>query len=162
MRNKTLALFFIYVSFIHFLDGFAQNQPEIKTGEHIRVKTTKLGSAWQEGILVKIDRDSLVLNSNEDVTNISLPLSSLAKIQINRGRRSGGGTGAAIGFLTGAVLGFAVGYVVDCGDDCPPLQGGATLALVGGLGGAIVGAVTKVDQWQEIPLEKVRLRGTPF
>ena len=140
-----------------------QEQP-LAPGDRVRVSAPKVNSKPFVGIIDALDADTLFLENQ-----ITLPLASVTKIEVSRGRKSKAGTGAGIGALVGAGTGAAMGF--SDGDD-PPLfsegepflfsaeqKAGLGAIAGGGIGaiiGALIGANQKSDRWEEVPLEKVR------
>jgi hypothetical protein len=99
---------------------------------------------------------------------VRVALSSLARLDVHRGRRTLAKEGAILGFIPGAIYGGffgAYGACDDQGPDCSPL-GGALLGalMVGGVtsgAGALMGLPFKTDRWEELPVRNVRVAVIP-
>ncbi len=180
---KTSFSIFVLVLLATFL-GCAANlqRPDIQEqplapSDRIRVSVSKVqGKRFFVGSLVALDADTLKIWINRcewDLTRflenqVSLPLASVTKVEVSRGKKSNGLIGAGIGALVGAGTGAVIGFSL--GDD-PPLFGepfpfsaerkAAILALLGGgigaIIGALIGAKVESEYWEEVPLEKVRM-----
>ena len=85
-----------------------------------------------------------------------IPLSDLARMEINR-TRGHAGTGALVGGGIGAALGLAMGIAVanddflEAGAD-DVLLATAFLAASGAGFGALIGLVIRTEDWEEVPL----------
>ena len=130
------------------------------------------------GSVVRSDSDSLVLRT-ADAVRVAAPWPSITRLEVSRGRKSHGGRGAAFGALIGIPLGAVVGLATY--EECVP-QGGSWIdfscfmvpsegqtaligAILGGGGGAllgwIIGASSKTDRWEEVPLDRLRVSFVP-
>ncbi|NIM52757.1 MAG: hypothetical protein GTO22_26515 [Gemmatimonadales bacterium] len=101
----------------------------------------------------------------------AFPISSVAKLEVSRGKKSNVGRGALIGGLAGASLGAIVAAGA-CSADLPfgakpSCSEGDVVAIVAlftvpvtGIG-ALIGAVTKADRWENVPLDRIRLGPSP-
>jgi hypothetical protein len=114
--------------------------------------------------------DTLVVQSNGDI--LPLPLDSVTRLDVSRGRKTNTARGAGIGFLLGGLVGAVIVYASY--EECVP-QGpwscigpdfgsgfaAAVGGVIGGLGGlvagAIIGTAIKTERWQEVPLDRVRV-----
>ena len=126
----------------------------VRPGDLVRVSTSD-GQIQQYfvGTLVALDAYTLFLE-NEN----ALPLGSVTKLELYRGRKSNTGKGAFIGFVGGAGFGAALGATGGGCEEfgCPAVWGLIVGGLLGTLIGTIVGAAWLGDIWQEVPLENVR------
>lgn len=116
------------------------------------------------GTLEAVRADTLVLREK---TLQLVPVDSVRLLEVSRGRHREIWTGAAIGFAIGAVAGGLSGALLssscessECVDPGEFIVGSTLgLGVAGGLIGAVVGAATETDTWEEVPLD--RLRGVP-
>jgi hypothetical protein len=89
---------------------------------------------------------------------LRVPLASLERLEVVRGRRNRAGMGAAIGFVPGALFGGTVGLYIACSEQvgCSPvgpvLVGGLLGGAATGALGALIGLAIRTDRWQAIPL----------
>ena len=135
-----------------------QEQP-LARGDRIRVSTSKV----VVGTFDSLEADTLFLENQ-----ITLPLSSVTKLEVSRGKKRSAGRAVGFGFLGvlgGALVGAAIGEMSrDCADfdteECDygeVVVGAGAGALLGGLGGAVIGGSTGSREiWEEVPLAKVR------
>jgi hypothetical protein len=147
-------------------DGLAQNPLDHYVGQQIRVTAPAIRMHEQKALLVGTRSDTLVLTTD---TELTVAVADVVRLDVLRGRKSKTWAGAGIGFLVGGVAGFAIGLA--SGDDPPgwfsytaeqkAVAGGVVLGLAGGLVGGIVGAVSKTDQWEEIPSDRFRVSLLP-
>jgi hypothetical protein len=139
----------------------AQAQENLVVERGARVRIT--GPAQRHvGTFEALRADTLVL---VDDSVQSIPLHTIDRFEVSRGRRPKTWTGAQVGFLAGAAAGAAVGAVASScsGSECAPLSTGGWIAAgalvagaAGGVIGAIVGATTHSDIWEEVPLDRLR------
>jgi len=139
-------------------DALAQEQP-LEPGQRVRVTVPSLDVNKQKATFQGMAGDTLVLSS------ASYSLSGVTRFDVYSGRKSHFWAGAGIGFLVGAAGGAVAGSVVNCGGEDQMLCVGWG-AGVFGLGGAIVGGlvgafVWKADKWEEVPLDRLRVRVVP-
>ncbi len=163
---KTISIISIVTAFIltSFTDLVAQEEMVIEPGDRVRVTV----SSKIVGTVVTFVADTLVLKL-EGQSTWAVPLASMKKLEVSRGRKSNVGKGAGRGFLIGAALGVTVGALTgggfgDCDFTHDTDSGGcsAQFALVGGLAfgllgagiGAIAGGANPGEEWQEVPVEK--------
>jgi hypothetical protein len=112
----------------------------LKPGQLLRIEGTPLGRV--EGRLLGASGTTLTLSRDSTPTEIRLP--DIERLWV-RGRATGKGAliGAGVGIVAGAAYGLLIGSVacepVD-GGDCTSAQVAAVMGLIGGAGGAAVGA----------------------
>jgi hypothetical protein len=93
---------------------------------------------------------------------VAVPFADLTELEVRRGKKSRLGTGALIGGGVGAALGIAL--AASCSGHEVLCEGGteyaiyvpAAAALGAGLG-ALVGSLIKVDRWEAVPVEELRI-----
>ena len=145
----------------------AQEPLVFEPGVRVRVTAPDCGLRGRATEFRVLRADTLVLGTTE------CPLASVTHLDVSRGQKSHARLGAVIGFLTGALSGAVIGFSL--GDD-PPFFGepfpfsarnkAAIGFLLGGGGGAIIGAqigkAVHGEQWEEVPLERLRVSLTPL
>ncbi len=145
----------------------AQDSPQVKPGDRVRVTAPYLGIRKQAGRFETRRGDTLVVAAPD--STMMFPVVFVMRLEVSRGRKSAVGRGALIGFLVGAGGGAIAGAAalsegcVD-GDGCPALGalvGGAFFGLVGTGIGAVVGALSKAERWEEVPLDQLRVAFAP-
>ena len=143
----------------------AQEPPPVKVGDRVRVTAPGLGVPSRDGTLRLLDADSLVMRPNGGRSRLVIPLASVTRFEVHRGRKSRAPIGALVGALALGAYGFAIGD--DSGLDCaegPCIGRGpvaATGAVAGLLLGAVIGALIKTDRWEEVPLDQLRVTFVP-
>ncbi len=111
--------------------------------------------------------DSLVIQSNGDT--LTVPVTLLTRLDVSRGRKTNTGEGAGIGFLLGVFAGAAIGLASyecePCFIDLGPGTYAAAGAVIGGLGGLVVGALIgsaiETDRWMEMRVASMRVSVAP-
>jgi len=100
----------------------------------------------------------------------AIALDSVRRLDVSRGRGSHVGSGALAGLLlgipTGAIVGAVLGSQLMVGEGGGGADVGAAVgaALVGASGlviGTVVGALTKTERWEEVPLDRLRVSFAP-
>lgn len=140
----------------------------IEKGDKIRVTAPGELTGRSIGILTYVTGDSLYFMHRDSTINVSL--ASLSRLEVSTGQKRFAGRGALIG---AGSLGLTLGLVMmstdeTCSSDdewCMDLFSGSDAfklgfvagALMGGLGGAIIGHFIKRDRWEKIELEPVAL-----
>lgn len=167
-----------------FLSLFAQEQGKLKIGARVRVTAspTTIRPSRYIGTVMAVNADTLVLKTyDQSVSLLMLPLASMTRIQVSRGRVSRGVNvlkGMGIGLLSGAVFGAIVGYATgvngdyeddsDCAGICPETREDVAVisaVLFSGPGlivGGLMGLLWDNERWKEVPLERVRIGIAPY
>lgn len=168
-----------------FTDTVAQKQ-WLQPGRRVRLSSpsTDLHNAvatvlWLHGDTVVVRSGGFRVNGHghrlTDTTVTSVPLAAITELAVQRGTRSNTGTGAAMGLGVGALVGVGLAVATsasekECSSDAmfcwettgADYAGGVVaIALLGGALGAIVGAVTKTDKWEEVPLDHLQVSIAP-
>jgi hypothetical protein len=137
----------------------AQQQSLLAPGDRVRVTAPSIGVHEQVCTFSALRRDTAVVMEGGRL--LALPLASVTKLEVYRGRRSRAGKGAVTGLLVGTGAGVLLGVL-----DLAQEEGGAEYVLLGwaGLGGgagallgALVGAVIRADRWEPVRLYPVRV-----
>ncbi len=130
-----------------FYSNCAGGRPERRVGTFV---------AWKS--------DSLVVQSNGDTVQVALM--NVTRLDLHMGRKAQAGTGAVVGGLV-VVVPLAIGAAL-CGGDgfgCPTAGEAARGLLVWGAAGAflgaLIGASTNTDRWEEVPLDQLRVSFGP-
>src|SRR5687767_7275404 len=136
------------------------------TGEKVRVRTVA-GANHSKGVVVQTDAESLTVSLGSGRPPVRIPLASIERLKVARGRRSAAREGASIGGLTGAVLGgLAVAglahalceYDSTCTGSWEGYAVGMGVLGAGGAGvGALAGLAIKKDRWERVPVTRVRV-----
>ncbi len=177
MRHATILV--AILAFVPLASATAQVPPPIKVGDRVRVTAPDLRR--REGTVQLLTTDSLVLvvrgawpvqwltTDGLVVRNrLAIPLASVTRLEVSRGRKSRVGRGAGIGLLGGGLLGLTISSgVLPRNGGCrgagfvePPREVCVALGTVGGavvgtLLGVVVGAMASTDKWKAVPLLRV-------
>ncbi len=120
------------------------------------------------GIIEELNPDGLLLRLEDRDSPQAIPFASITRLEVSRGKKSRFLKGLGVGLLLGAVSGTAIGFA---SSDDPPWffsfsAEAAVLGVLGGLAGGVIGGVigatTKVDRWQELPLDQIRVTLMPY
>jgi len=136
-----------------------------------RVRVFASSGSW-EGSFVALDTATLRFVPRGGGSEVIVPRRSVARIEVQRGRRPAPGKGARIGLAAGAVAGavLAVATYEECEPGVDPACLGPGVAVLGGIGigglagagvGAIIGAVTQEDAWVPVDLRSLRVGAIP-
>jgi hypothetical protein len=147
-----------------FAGAIAQEQP-LQAGQRVRVTAAALGLKKRVATFEAMRTDTLVVTTT---ATMNYPLSAITQLEAYAGRRGHFWTGFAIGGGLGAVGGAVLGYAAAAiADEYNPqffayaaggaLAGGAVLGLL--CGG--VGALSKSDKWENVPLDGLRVSVVP-
>ena len=130
----------------------------VEPGARVRVTAPDLGINKYTGVLEGVVGDTLAVDT------LRLPLASVTRFEVHRGRKSRVGRGALIGAAVGVGSGAILGAVALSGycapDPCPveaAAYGALYLVLPGLLVGTVVGALSKTDRWEAVPLDRIRV-----
>lgn len=128
----------------------AEAQEPVPTGERVRV-TSDVGAIVGE--LAAVDDGELEVRT--ETGPVVIPHDDVSRVEVSRGRRGHPWTGMAVGAGTGLLWGL----LVTAGDDIedPDYGGEAALsgavaasgALIGALGGLVVGSLIRTERWVE-------------
>ncbi len=158
-----------------FFNLIAQEQMQIKPGDRIRVRIWSEPSKKYVGTLQTFVADTLVLQAKGETAPRLIPLASVKKFEFSKGKKSKIVTGAVVGFFGGAATGALVGlglypFVCEGAEKEEDyfcglaifLEGSVVGASAGLLLGTVIGATRRVDRWQAMPLERIRLGVSPY
>jgi hypothetical protein len=139
----------------------AQDASRLTNGDRIRVTASAHDLRKYVGEFRSLQGDTIILDS------LSVPLASVARLEVSAGRKSQWASGMIAGLLVGAGVGALAGAIVPCAevftdagwDEARCVGLGA--AAGGGLGllvGAVAGGLSSTDRWEEVPLNQLRMR----
>ncbi len=161
MRQITLL---VVLAVTPFTSVAAQASRLVRPGARVRLSAPDLGITKYNGSLVSVTRDTLTVDT------LAVALASVTRLDVHRGRKSNTWKGAAYGFVAGAIPGAVLSYAGCASDPDPFIEippgvcAGLGVVLYGGIGagiGAIVGALTRTDRWEEVPLDQLRVSFVP-
>ncbi len=109
--------------------------------------------------------DTLVVQSKGDTLQVALM--NVTRLDVYMGRKAQAGAGAVVGGLV-VVVPLAIMAAALCNGasfGCPTAGEAAKALLIGGAAGAFVGALigaaTNTDRWEEVPLDQLRVSFGP-
>ncbi len=127
------------------------------SGTRVRASTSSGYRRSWVGTFVSLDADSLRLLRRDSL--VSLPVSSVVRLERSRDRRTSAGRGAVIGGLVGAGTGLLLGVLAsnDEGDLYEVSTGDVFVVtlIVGAVGagiGALIGSISHRERWEPMPL----------
>lgn len=130
-------------------------------GARVRVTEVKPPDRlpYRIGTLLQISPDSLAFEWRVTGAQVQLPIDSVLRLEVSRGRPgTHARTGAVVAFLGAGVAAYALLTVVEGGYAQSNLErAGLTLAaaLPAGFLGAVLGSlVPRAEQWQSVPLAR--------
>jgi hypothetical protein len=143
----------------------AQELP-LEPGQRVRITVPSLDLDKHEERFSELRGDTLVL------TSTWCPIADVERLEVHAGRRSHAATGALIGILAGVLIGTPLGIAEQSHYECdpdnalgpciPPLPTIPIMfAVLGGVGGAVIGGRIKTDRWSEVALDRLRVRVVP-
>lgn len=132
----------------------AQDPLPVTAGERVRVTTESGATHW--GRVGAVAPGWLTLQGGENGQDLTVPITSVRKLDVTRGQKSNGG----VGLLVGAGVGVIAATLMCAGRRCNEYDSGPSqtpgavlvLGLGGGLVGGIIGAVIRTDRWEEVPV----------
>lgn len=139
----------------------------LHTGQRVRVTSAVEATPVWTGVIEAIDADTLHLRhagkAGDTVANI--PMASIARVEVSRGRHSRWLTGLAIGMGAGAAGGAILGasseddLLFSSGDKA--MIGAVGFGVLGGAVGVVAGALTKTERWETVPVDRVTVTLAP-
>ncbi len=172
MKMLTIFTLVAMFTFTQVYDGSAQEKSSLLPDARVRVWAPGFNSKHVTGTILTVVADTLRLGVADQTNPLLIPIASINKIEATKGKKSKIVTGAAVGFLVGAGIGAIIGVVGHTGEcsDAPfgCMTMGQEVLIVGGVFsipglvlGTVIGAITKVDRWEELSLDRIRLESIP-
>jgi hypothetical protein len=170
MTCSRASVFLVALMLAGSAELLAQHRPPIVPGDRVRISAREIGVERLAATVLTVKSDTIVVRSGEP---LALPFASVTKLEVSRERKSRARLGMAIGFWTGAVAGGVIVarssrdtedtvFDFNPGEAFGELLGGALLGgIAGTLGGALIGSSFKVDQWEAVPLHRIRVTIVP-
>jgi len=122
----------------------------------MRLLATPHGAPPIIGNVVRVTRDTVVLQLSPGSAPRSLAIGDLGRLAISRGRYNRAREGMVIGVVVGGAVGALIGASQQS-DDWVKLNGVAGFAigsLVGVVVGGAVGSTARADVWSDLPLRQ--------
>jgi hypothetical protein len=128
----------------------------IDSGTRVRIVSPVLGARPATGRVVSTNPDTLFFRWDKRSVSTAIATPSITRLEVARGTHTTKAKSSLVGFFLGAVTGAAIGaasYKPSCNGFCFDLGPSAVAAfgaVVGGGGGAIVGALVgrrKTETW---------------
>jgi hypothetical protein len=150
---------------------FSQEQATVAPGDRVRVTAPTVDPDPFVGKLVALGTDTCVLEVEGRPGHSALPFGSVERLEVSLGQKTKAGQYAGMGGLIGGVMGVGIALGACSGGECEGVTGDLTgaAAVVFGIGGAGVGALLgagigsgiKVDRWETVPLDRLRVSVVP-
>jgi hypothetical protein len=167
IRSVSLAAFAITQVAAARLTLAAQAVPVLSAGSRVRVTFTTTPNTVV-GILQRLGNDTLhvrVTWQRESPSrklvfeNCAIPLSAVSTVEVTRGMHGhvarGAVYGGLIGATAGALAGLAGGEALNMSAADKALAGGVAFGVFGAGAGALIGAASRSEEWETVPITHV-------
>lgn len=142
-------------------DARAGEEP-LKPGDRVRVTAPAVSPRRIEGIVSRIDAETLTIVSTADTASREVPRSLIGTLEVARGTRSRWKGGAIAGAAWGVGLGLLISNPPSSSTGTSVNGGGLAAGIVVGAAmGAGIGAMLKTDRWMPVPAGAIALRVQP-
>ncbi len=137
----------------------ASLEAQLPLGQRVRITAAQLGISKYSGTLIAVHGDTLTVDT------LAVALTNLTRLGVYMGRKGHAVTGAVVGGLV-VVVPLAI-LVALCGDSFGFPSGGEAVeglffwGAAGAFVGVLIGAATRTDRWEEIPLDQLRVSFGP-
>jgi hypothetical protein len=168
IRSVSLAAFFLTQVAAARLTLAAQAVPVLSAGSRVRVTFTTAPPTTVVGTLQRLGDDTLhvrVTRQRESLSrklvseNCAIPLSAISTVEVTRGMHGRAARGAVYGVLIGATVGalagVAGGDVLNMSAGDKALAGGVAFGAFGAGVGALIGAASRSEEWETVPITHV-------
>ena len=158
IRHASLVLM---VAAMAWSDGVAQQPAAVQPGQRVRVRLATAAAPEVVGVVRVMTSDSLTLEQESGAnagTTTTIPLAGISRLQVSRGRHSTWGKGLLFGAGVGAVAGAIVGLASGNSEglfNSPSFDaalGVIVFAPTGAVIGTVVGAMTRTERWETVPI----------
>jgi hypothetical protein len=147
------------------VDLSAQQEMPVEPGDRVRVSAPGVLAGQVVGTIKELSPDTCVLQVEGRPWPVALPLASVTQLEVSRGHKSKSGIGiligGGVGFLGGYLIGTQTTVCETCGGSESKgktgLAFGTILGLLGAAAGGELGSRNKVELWEEVPIERLRL-----
>ncbi len=151
-------------------DLFAQQAMPVAPGDRVRLSAPGVVAGQVVGTIKELSPDTCVLQVEGRPWPVVLPLGSVTQLEVSRGHESK----SRMGILVGGGLGFLGGYLVGtqtslcetCGGSDEKqktgLAFGTICGLLGAAAGGELGAKSRAERWEEVPVEQLRVTIRPY
>jgi len=139
----------------------AQKPTLVQPGQRVRVQSALARTPELIGGVQSISPDTLVVRHADGAgasAATAIPLVYITRLEVSRGQHSRWARGLLIGLGVGATTGVILGATSDSdwlfSKSDLALMGAVVMAPVGGFVGLVVGALTKSERWETVPLPR--------
>jgi len=139
----------------------------VLTGGEIRSVAPTIAANGFIGTIIAFDADTLKIKIAKRAFPLAVPIRAVETFEVSRGRRSMIGQGTLLGLVLGTGIGFlTASSQANNSQRAEPEDFYyktvlPAFALFGAGIGALIGAVTKEERWEKVPLEQVRFGLSP-
>lgn len=173
MKATSMFSFITILLPLLFVDLVAQEVTVIVPGDRIRFRAPEFNNNLLVGTVIALNPTTLELKLKWRTTPVEVPRASLSSLEVRRGTKSMLVQGAFVGAFVG-VLAVALTAEPDQEPGCAFCAQAAwdfgpsketQMVIVGILGagvGMTIGKLIRVDKWQKVPLEQMRVAVVPY
>ncbi len=143
-------------------EAVAQKVAPLQPGQRVRVQSALARTPELVGGVQAMSADTLVVRHVDGTgaaTTTAIPLAYITQLDVSRGQHSRWGRGLLIGLAAGATTGVILGASSDgnwlFSKSDLALMGAVVMAPIGGAVGLVVGALTKTETWETVPIPRV-------
>jgi len=157
------ASFGVLLASVAWSVAFAQAPASVQPGQRVRVQSRAAQVPTLTGVVQAFNVDTLVLHPDaQDGAGaaLAIPVASIERLQVSRGRHSkwltGLVIGAGVGAVSGAIIGAATGeedWLTSTGEYA--VMGVVLFTPIGALTGTLIGLMVKTERWETAPLTGV-------
>ena len=141
-------------------------QTILKENDKIRITSDELGFWKQIMTFNSYQKNRLLFQGDK---SYEIPMEKIDRLEVLRGNKRASTKGVLIGMAAGAGIGAVAGAAVNCDNLYDGDVGQMTcVGLFGGIGagsgllfGAIIGSISKTDNWVEIPSTDLNMQIIP-
>ncbi len=156
-----------------FISVTARQRLPVELGDRVRITAPDLGINKYTGVLWAVDHDTLAMGT------LHVAVASVTRLEVSREWKRHTEEGVIIGLIVGLIAGSFIGGVTYEPPPPPPCEGwfcGPDIDLglvprmfisagigagIGAVAGALVGFAIKTEQWEEAPLDRLRVSFAP-
>lgn len=147
-----------------------RTEPSLEPGDRVRVVVPELRNGrFEARVAATTDSTVTLYSAALRPREQSLPLSSIAHLEISEGEKTKVARNAGIGLLMGAGLGAIFGYAAGDDTSCficfsaeeKAAVGAIGLGAIGLLVGGISGATTREETWRPVSVDRLGLGIAP-
>ncbi|KPK78488.1 MAG: hypothetical protein AMS25_15105 [Gemmatimonas sp. SM23_52] len=168
MNASRIALLAAALVLVASADVLAQQARPVAPGDRLRITAPSIVGERLVGTVAELRPDALVLEPEDQLEAVLVPLAAVNKLELSRSKASNVGRGALAGGLFGAGVGLVVG-IAALGEEGGGLDIGvgeliSGALVLGGFGaamGMLLEATAALERWETVPLDRIRVSLKP-